>query len=209
MSYINIKIKFDHNKTYTPLLKTDYIIKINEHPKKGNLIDLYTALPNPILINKVFTEKDVTYIYNSDRFGCKVFVGRHWPKQINEEHMLILLPYNIDVREKYFKGERLTHPIGNYKIVEKGDLYLLSFFKQAHMFIFIVYLQRKLGILPISQGSVYAIYLDITKEFSTSNILKWVREPLYLRNQRIYTGKPKLDIKTTKMIDPTHSLQYF
>lgn len=204
---VEFKIKFDSSKEYIPILKSDYVLKINNNPKKGLLIDLYMPLPNPYFIDKIFN-KNVTYFYNTTKLYTKVFVARHWPKKVNEEHMLILLPYIIDNKEKLFQGERLTHPIGNYKIVEKGEMYLLSFFKRSHMFFYIIYLQRKIGILPLSQGSVYAIYLDILQPFSTSNIMRWTKEPLYLRNQRIFTGKPKIKINELRMIQSS-MLRYF
>lgn len=204
---VEFKIKFDHSKEYVPIIKSDYVLKINNHPKKGLLIDFYLPLPNPYFIEKVFS-KNVTYFYDTTKLYTKVFVARHWPKKVNEEHMLVLLPYIIDNKEKIFQGERLTYPIGNYKIVEKGEMYLLSFFKKSHMFFYIIYLQRKVGILPLSQGSVYAIYLDVLHEYNTSNIMKWVDEPLFLRNQRIFTGKPKIKINKLRNIQ-SNMLRYF
>lgn len=201
--YTEFRIKFDYNKEYIPILKSDYVIKLNDHPKKGKLIDLYLPLPNPFYIEKYLIEphkkENITFNYNTDKFFTRVFVARHWPKRTNEEHMLILLPYKIHPEEKYFKGERLSHPIGNWSILERGDMYLLSFYHYAYIFFYIVYLKRKIGILPFGRGSVYAIYLDFKQEFSTSNIKQWTKEPLFLRNQRIYTGQP--NIKINKLID--------
>ena len=188
MKYI---FKLDPNKVFNVYLEADYIIKYNNSPTKGFLIDTYIPLPNPFIFNQ-YMKEHTTLICHPNRIYYRVMVARHWPKNIREDHMQILIPYTIPYSEYMFKGERDIPP-GDFTIVERGTFRIFDLFIQGYFFVYIIGFQRTIGNLNnIAKGSTYALYLDRNKlfEMSTIRIKQWNVEPVYLRMQKIKVGLP-------------------
>ncbi len=183
--------KLDQTKTFNVYLEAEYVIKYNDSPTKGLLIDTYIPLPNPYVFQQ-YMKKEITYICQPNKIYYRVMIARHWPKTVREDHMQILLPYIIPYQEYRFKGIRDIPP-GNFTIVERGTFRIFDLFIQGFFFVYIIGFQRKIGTLNnIARGSTYALYLDRDKLFdmSTIKLKQWNVEPIYLRMQKIKTGLP-------------------
>lgn len=206
--HVKLRIKFNSEKVYFPILKSPYVIKINQHPKHGQLIDLYLHLPNPYFVNKWYHSFN-TYYLNEYRSFYRVLVCRHWPRIINEDRMMIFTKYIVPYRELRFRGPR-EYPPGNWKIVEYGTVYILDIYVRGFFVIYILYFERQSGILPaaINQGSVYALYFDFLKESDRTKIRKF-DDDMYFRFQRIFRGKPKIEIKNEVEIPVSRFVPYF
>ncbi len=183
------------NKTFKVYLEGEYIIKLNNSPTKGLLIDTYLPLPNPFYFHKLTNNATQTIIANPNHIYYRVMVARHWPKTIREDHMQILLPYSIPYREYIFKGPRDIPP-GDFKIIERGTFRIFDLFIQGYFFVYIIGFQRKIGLLnSVAKGSTYALYFDKGKIFETSTmrLKQWNIEPVFMRLQKIKIGLPNYE----------------
>jgi len=194
----NIQFRLNIKKTFKVLFETPYVIKLNDSPTKGLLIDTYLALPNPFLLDKY---RDVTFIADPKKHFTRVMVARHWPREPKEDHMQILLSYLIPYREYTFRGER-EYPPGNFKIIETGTCRIFDVFVQNYFFVFILSFQKSIGFLnPISKGATYALYLDLDKmhDMSTIAIKRWNVEHIFLRLQKLMNKLPNYEYNKEKI----------
>jgi len=192
--------------TFTPLIVAPYVIKRNIHPKRGNLIDVYIPYPNPFLLDRYKKDiglgKDFTLvnlsvksIVREYRIPYRPLVARHWPKNINEDRMLILLKYPVSDREVFFRGQR-NNPPGNFKIIETGLFYVLDIYVQNLFFVFLVGFQRKVG-LSFAKGSTYIWFPDLERVsgMSAFDYRTMFGIHLFLRNLRVLHRLPKIEYK--------------
>ena len=205
---LKLRITFNNKKIYIPYFRSIYTIKFNRHPTKGLLIDLYLQLPNLAFIPRLF-HYGTTYYFNERQTLFRVLVCRHWPKQLNEDRTIIITKHIVPFTELRFKGER-EYPPGNWSILETGYVYLLDYYVKKPLVVYILYFERQGGILParINKGSVYALYFDFVKSRDFAGLLRF-DDDYYFRFQRIYTGKPLMELKNLSLLQPKMQVPYF
>jgi len=202
MKLLHYQFKFK-TRTFVPILVAPYVIKRNDHPKKGKLIDVYVPYPNPFLlveykkryglgIQWTLYNNSVKDIVRLHKIPYRPLTCRHWPKTIQEERMLILLKHAVSDKEVFFKGVR-NQPPGKFTILETGLFYVLDVYVRNYFFILLVAFQRRLG-LSFAKGSTYIWFPDLEQLHGVQ--VTYYRTMygihLYLRNMRVLNGLPQL-----------------
>ena len=201
--------------TFTPLIVAPYVIKRNLHPKKGLLIDIYVPFPNPFLLYE-YKQKEklgvewtlmntsLKSIVREHKIWYRPLICRHWPKNINEEHMLVTLKYAVTDREVTFRGPR-TNPPGNFKILEIGLFYVLDIYIQHLFFIMLVAFQHRIG-LSYAKGSTYVWIPDLERIHGTMayQYRQFIDTHIFMRNIRVYNKLPKIQYRHREDIWTQH-----